>query len=532
MLGTGVWLAGASCSEPADPAFDVLLISLDTVRADALTFRDPRAAPNLTALAENGTVFTQALSGSSWTLPAHAQIFTGQPPALHRVEVDDTAIDGRTPLLTELLAGAGFHTAGFWTGWYLAPEYGFARGFELYENAMTDGERLERDFAGRVEGGAVAEGWQAQVKRERLSHQDVTSERVAERAIEVYRALEADRRAFVFLHLFDPHYDYVPPGRWAREFDPGYAGTLDGRDYYVNPHIWNEQEQRRVVSDRDLEHIVALYRGEIGWADEQVGRVLDELGASGRLERTLIVVTSDHGEEFFEHGLRGHKLTLFDLSLCVPLLIVLPEALRRSPPAAVDAQVSLSDILPTILDYAGVESPRTVFGRSLRPALEGQAFDSRPEVSSLTLFSHPEGGDRLVVVNEAVRTPAYKLLRHTSIEPGQEPRTTHVIYTDLSASPDEQRRVVDSPENMAPHAPVRAAWDALEAELERMRAIHAASAHQPEEERTTDMARLLADELRQLGYADAAAADDTELSPGLSVPWGLGIRPRLALPPE
>jgi arylsulfatase A-like enzyme len=510
----------------------VLLVSLDTVRADALTFRDPRAAPNLTALAAEGTVFTQAVSGSSWTLPAHAQIFTGQPPALHRVEVDDCSIDERTPLLTELLAGAGCFTAGLWTGWYLAPEYGFGRGFELYENAMTGGELLGQEFESRVAGGVPAQGWQAQVERERSSHQDVTSERVAGRALEILRGLERDQRAFLFLHLFDPHYDYVPPGRWAREFDPDYAGTLDGRDYYFNPRIWDEQQQRRVVNDRDLEHVVALYRGEIGWVDEQVGRVLAELRASGRLERTLIVVTSDHGEEFFEHGLRGHKLTLYDVSLRVPLLIVLPEALRRSPPAAVAAQVSLSDILPTVLDYAGIEPPPTVFGRSLRPALEGQAFASRPEVSSLTLFSHLEGGRRLVVVNEAVRTPEYKLLRHTSIEPGQAPRTTHVVYTDLVASPDEQRRVVDSPENMAPHAPVRAAWEALETELERMRAIHAANPHQPEEQRTTDMARLLADELRLLGYADGAAAGDSDLSPGHSVPWGLGIRPRLALPPE
>ena len=526
----------SACSRSAPDAgaadFDVLLISLDTVRADALSFRDPAASPHLTALAANGTVFTQCISGSSWTLPSHAQLFTGQPPSLHRVEVDDTSIDARTPVFGELMKRAGFATAGFWTGWYLADEYGFGRGFDLYENGMSDGDLLESDFERNVEAGKVGEGWQSQVKRERWSHQDITSERVADRAMEVYGDLAPDDRVFMFLHLFDPHYDYLPPGRWATAFDPNYTGTIDGADFYFNPRIWDEANQRRVINDRDLQHIVALYRGEIGWVDEQLGRLLADLRAKGRLDRTLIVITSDHGEEFFEHGLRGHKLTLYDESVHVPLLVVLPEALRRSPPREVDAQVSLSDVLPTVLDYVGAEIPPSVYGRSLRPALENQRFESRPVVSSLTLFTNAAQGERMVVVNEAVRTPRYKLLRHTVIKPDRAPQTSHVVYTDLVKSPDEQQRVVDSPANMAPHAPVIEAWAALETELDRMRAIHAATEHEPDSERTTDMTRLLAEELRQLGYVDTTGAGDAGLSPGHIVPWGLGVRPRLALPPR
>ena len=475
-------------------------------------------------------MFTQCIAGSSWTLPSHAQLFTGQPPSLHRVEVDDTSIDARTPVLGELMRDSGRFTAGLWTGWYLADEYGFGRGFDVYENAMTDGDLLEADFQAKVETGVVAQGWQSQAKRERWSHQDVTSERVADRAIELYEGLAPDRRAAVFLHLFDPHYDYVPPGKWATAFDPDYTGTIDGENYYVNPRVWDEAGQRRVIGDRDLQHIVALYRGEIGWTDEQLGRVLDHLRDTGRLERTLIVITSDHGEEFFEHGYRGHKLTLYDESVRVPLLVVLPEALRASPPARVDAQVELSDILPTVLDYTGVEIPPSVYGRSLRPALEGRPFESRPVVSSLTLFTYPTSGELLVVVNETVRTEAYKLLRHTQIRPGEPARTTHVVYTDLANTPDESHRIVDSPENMAPHAPVIEAWGALEGELDRMRAIHAATEHQPDAERTTDMARLLANELAQLGYVDSTDAADPGTSPGHRVPWGLGVRPPLSLP--
>ena len=526
LLGT-LALAACTPSAPRATDLDVLVISLDTVRADALTFRDASAAPHLTALAEGGTVFTQAIAGTSWTLPSHAQLFTGQPPSLHRVEADDTSLDDRTPTLPGLLKGAGWTTVGFWTGWYLANEYGFGRGFDVYRNAMTDGELYEQRFQRQVEAGDSQASWQAQADREKLSHEDVTSERVVDMATAAIDGLAQGERLFLFLHLFDPHYDYVPPGKWAAAFDPGYKGSIDGRNYYFNPRVWDEANQRRLISDRDLEHIVALYRGEIGWVDEQLGRLFDHLRGVGRLDRTLIVITSDHGEEFFEHGFRGHRLTIFDESVRVPLLVVLPEALRGRTPRAVAAQVDLSDVLPTILDYAGVETPPSVFGRSLRPALEGRDFPSRPAVSSLTLSTHPGQGDLEINVYEAVRTPDVKLFRRTLIKPGQRPAMTHVGYCDIGRDPTEQSWTVDSPAAMARNPDVGRAWDLLEGELARMRAIHAATDHQPDRERTTNMARLMASELEQLGYT---GTDESQLSPSHLTPWGLGMRPPASLP--
>ena len=522
-IGAAAAILAAACSEPADTDFDVLVISMDTVRADALTFADPRAAPNLTALAQRGTVFTQAIAGTSWTLPSHAQLFTGQPPSLHRVEVDDTSMDERTPTMPELLRAGGWYTAGFWTGWYLAGEYGFDRGFVSYRNAMTDGEAYDARYREGVASGNPQAGWSAQAARERLSHEDITSERVVDLAREVIDGAGQDERLFLFLHLFDPHYDYIPPGRWATEFDPDYTGTIDGRDYYMNPRVWHAG--KRTVSDRDLQHIVALYRGEIGWVDEQLGRLMAKLRETGRLERTLVAVTSDHGEEFFEHGFRGHKLTVFEEVLRVPLLVVLPESLRGSSPQTVDAQVELSDVLPTILDYAGLETPPSVFGRSLRPALEGRRFESRPVVSGLTLYTYPSEGEMQVNIYDAVRTPTMKLFRRTLIVGGGPPELTHVGYSDLTKGFPETY-VVDAPQVMARNPDVVSAWDLLEAELDRMRAIHAATPHQPDAERTTDMAELLGSELRQLGYADSGG----DVPPGQRPPWGLGVRPPLALP--
>jgi arylsulfatase A-like enzyme len=517
-----------SCADSSASAdYDVLVISLDTVRADSLTFRDAEAAPHMTALAEGGTVFTQAIAGTSWTLPSHAQLFTGQPPSLHRAEVDDTAMDASTPTLPQLFSDAGWFTAGFWTGWFLADEYGFGRGFDVYSNAMTDGEKFLARFEASVDSGDTNESWSAQADRERLSHQDVTSERVVDMASKLIGELEADERLMLFLHLFDPHHDYVPPGEWAKKFDPSYTGSINGENYHFNPLIWDEANQRRIISDRDLQHIYALYKGEIGWVDEQIGRLIEQLRSVGRLERTVIVITSDHGEEFFEHGHRGHKLTVFDEVVRVPLLVVLPEELRRSVPPSVGAQVELSDVLPTVLDLAQIDVPPTVYGRSLRPALEGRAFPSRPAVSSLVLYTYPSMGNMEVNVYDAVRTPELKLFRRTVLKIGQPPQLTHVAYRDILRDPLGQGWIIDTPEAMAQNPQVVQAWDLLEGELTRMRAIHEASEHQPDHKRTTNMARLLGNELRQLGYT---ATDENEPSPGHISPWGLGVRPPLALP--
>ena len=521
-------LLAAGCSEPTPEAqpFDVLLISLDTVRADALTFVDPEAAPNLARLARSGTIFTQAVSGSSWTLPAHAQLFTGQPPSLHRVETDDVSIDEHTPTVPTVLREHGWATQGYWTGWYLADAYGFARGFDTYANAMSDGPLLMRRFDESLDEGTDA-GWAVHAERERKNHEDVTSEHVARMVGEGLAATPADQPAFVFAHMFDPHYDYVPPGEWATKFDPGYTGTMDGRNFGHNPRVYNEQTGQRTISDRDLQHITALYRGEIGWTDQSIGTLLRHFEEAGRLDNTLIIVTSDHGEEFFEHGNRGHKLTLFDEVVRVPLLVVLPKALRGSQPLTVDAQVSLSDVMPTILEVTGLAQPASVFGRSLLPALQGHELESRPAVSSLTLYMYPPGGGLQVFQYDAVRFEDTKLMRQTLLAPGQPARTPWVGFCDLGQDSTEKNWVGGAPADFAQDPRFVSAWGRLERELERMREVYDSGTHQAAAERTTDMAELVAVELEGLGYTQGAneGTEGAEAEPGKIAPWGLGVRP-------
>ena len=450
------------------------------------------------------------------------QLFTGQPPTRHRVETDDVTIDGRTPMLTELLREAGYSTAGFWTGWFLAPEYGFQRGFQVYRNMMNGGQAAQDSFEAALAEGELGGVWQAQGALERRSHTDVNSPNVARAAAEVLDGLEADEPLFLFAHFFDPHYDYVPPGEWATRFDPDYRGSITGRDFWVNPRIWDEATEQRVVGDRDLQHLRALYRGEIGWTDESVGQLIDDLERTGRLDDTLIVITSDHGEEFFDHGRRGHKQSLYDEVLRVPLLVVLPEHLRKGVPRVVDRQVSLSDVMPTILDYAGVRVPDSVLGRSLRPALEGRDLPSRPIVSSMHIY-RTDGQDWTVFMHESVREEHYKLWRVTGVSSNAPPELLFVGYFDLAADPLEQAGRTPDQDPRA-----RAAWDVLEAELARQRAHFAKHRPQDPAERTTDIATVVASELKGLGYVDGE--DTGAETPARLVPWGLGMRPPLEMP--
>jgi arylsulfatase A-like enzyme len=520
-LALGLTLCLAACSEASLPP-DILLISIDSVRADALTFRDTFASPHMTALAEGGTVFTRAISGSSWTLPAHAQIFTGNPPLLHGTQYDDVSIDPLMATLPELLKAEGYFTAGFWTGWYLAGEYGFSRGFDVYENAMNQGASIEQqykqaldvndhDLAKRVFGG-----------RDKLSHQDITSETVIDRIETSLKRAPKDRGLFLFAHFFDPHYDLIPPAPWDTAFDPGYSGNLDGRDFYTNKRIFDaDKTPRRQVGDRDLEHLVSLYHGEIAWTDAAIGKLFEVLETRGRLDETLVIITSDHGDEFFEHGGRGHRHSLFDELVHVPMLVRLPKSARKNdPPISVATQVSLSDLLPTILEVVGIEQPSGVYGRSLFAGLQGQRLLARPIISTLTVTGSGPGGKTIDLLLDSVRTEEFKFIRRLKLDPKLEyPLVTEALYFDLKNDPAEQRPILDRSDPR-----LSKAQELLDQELVKLRAHYDLQAHSKGENRSTNVRELFEADLESLGYSGEDGQTE-QTSPGFGMPWGTAPHP-------
>ncbi|QDU67452.1 sulfatase [Engelhardtia mirabilis] len=522
-LGGGL-IALTGCGKGAPPQ-TVVLISLDTTRADLLRFDDNLLAPRMTELAQRGTVFDQAISGTSWTLPSHAQMFTGQPPMLHGVQDDNVRIDPLTPTLPQLLSEAGFKTIGAYSGPYLFSEFGFGQGFDDYGCAMTGGTELEARWQQAVSRGddinAVNQWMMADVQ----SHRDVSSPEVVRRAGAGAKAA-GDDDLFVFAHFFDPHYDYVPPAPYDTRFDPDYEGTLDGRDFYANPRIFDAERNPLALPARDHEHLIALYAGEMAWTDDHVGQLLDQLAAQERLDQAWILITGDHGEEFYDHGSWGHRHSLYDEQLRVPLLVVPPVGSFEELPARSELQVSLSDVAPTLLEAVGLPIPEHVFGRSLLPILRGEQLPELPALASLrtrprVMSSAAEGAVAKHVVTDCYRTPTEKLIRRFSVKQGEKIRLLSAAWYDLVDDPLEQNPVGDLSDPR-----LVAAWGQLEQENDKLRQRHAALTWSSDDARATSAKKMFTGQMQALGYVDEGGGDGPDLNP----PWGLGPIPAVPLP--
>lgn len=490
----------------------VALLSLDTVRYDFADYADPELTPNLARLADRGTAFDRAYSGSSWTLPAHAQMFSGQPPALHGVQDDNVRIDPLTPTLPELFSAAGWATFGAFSGWYLVKDYGFGRGFDAYVNAMPGGAEFERQFQRALrEGGNSGGTWAA---ADLQSHRAVTSPDVVARLIDGIQ-LANDRDLFLFGHFFDPHYDYVPPVEFVERFDPGYTGSMTGVDFYSNKAIWDESRGGRQISDRDLQHILALYRAEIAWTDRNLGEFFDALKAEARLENAWIAVTADHGEEFFDHGRRGHRQTLFEEQVHVPLLIVPP--VGSGGPRRSEVRTSLTDLAPTLCDAVGLAPVASHAGRSLAGLWRGQELVDRPAVHSLMRTVVSTQGIKHRVL-DGVTVDGLKLVRELIAKGGELQLRSAVAY-DLERDPDEL-----APTNDLSDERLARAWSALEAEHARLRSLAGQLPQSDAAERSSAAKEMFLSQLAALGYMD-----EGEAAGRVEPPWGFQPPPAVSL---
>ncbi len=365
-----VGLASQACA-PAPPqrAPDLVLISIDSLRPDHLGSYGYAAptSPVLDALAAEGIRFSQAVSTTSWTLPAHAALFTGLYDTAHGVVARNLALAESHRTLAEELRDAGYRTLGLYTGPLLHARYGLSQGFEQWRDCAAR--------PGAPEGAEPTSPCAVAVVRDWLAAPD-------------------PRPLFLFLHLFDVHYDYAPPARYTALFDPDYRGDTDFSHFAGNRAIGPG------MSARDLQHLIALYDGEIRYTDEHVGQIFELLRGAGRYADAVVAVTSDHGDEFFEHGSKGHRQSLFDEVLRIPLLLKLPGA--RGAGRVVHEQVRLIDLFPTFLSLAGIRLPG-VQGRDLLPLLAGEPW--APSAALATLY---RGEGRWL----ALRFPEKKLLVH------------------------------------------------------------------------------------------------------------------------
>jgi arylsulfatase A-like enzyme len=393
--------AAAVGRPPPAGAPNVLLVSIDSLRRDHLHCYGYRreTSPTIDRLAREGALFRTVVSPTSWTLPAHLTLLTSLPPEVHGVVVDAMRLATHSPALAEVLREAGWATAGFVSGAYLDAIYGFSRGFDLYDDYS-----LVRSSP-------------------RFSRRSVTSPALAEQVgawLRRWQEAGRERPFFLFVHMFDVHYDYEPPPPYDRLFDPDYSGPLREDQFRHSSGIPDH------MSPRDLQHLIALYDGEIIFTDHHLGRIFEQLRELGVFDDTIVAVTSDHGDEFFEHGHVGHRQSLYDELVLVPLVVRYP---RRVPAGRViEGQARLMDVGPTLLSLAGV--PAADFGvigagrpdgaQDLTPAF---AAGARPP--ELVAFGDLEG--KLA----SIRAGGLKYLQGKP-GPGEE------LY-DLRVDPGEQR---------------------------------------------------------------------------------------------
>ena len=327
---------------------NVLLLVLDTVRAQDMSLYGyiRPTTPNIDARARSGVTFNRVVAPSPWTLPSHASLFSGR---FHHDIIWKQPIPWAQPTLTETLAQHGYVTGGFAANLYYCIEYfGLDRGFQHYEDYPRSWQMIvsaswaPRRIANRVR------------KFLRLEDRDFVRKTAADvnRGFLDWVEQTNGLPFFAFLNYIDAHDPYYPPQPFDRRFtEPGIRAR---HRLGVTGHRYTGEEVRALRNS---------YDGAIAYIDHEIGSLLTELERRGVLDNTIVIITSDHGEEFNEHGVMGHSMSLYLPSLNVPLVILSPSRVPRD--IRIDQPVSLLDVPATILDLIGLDSHNLISGLPL-----------------------------------------------------------------------------------------------------------------------------------------------------------------------
>jgi len=398
----------------------VILIGIDTLRTDRLSsFGYHReTSPRLDQLAtEEGVRFERAYASSSWTLPSMTSLFTSLHPPQHLVEDRGTRLAPQVPTLAGAFATQGWLTAGFATHIYVSSLFGLDSGFGEWRDVSVDWYYREGQ----------------QVRADVLNDY-------------VFRWLDQhqDKRFFLYVHYFDPHWDYAPPPPYDRHFiDASYEAPGRGTFQFLQQYI----PQDRLVSDADLQRINGLYDGEILWTDSQLGRLFDRLKELNLWDGTLVAVTADHGEEFQEHNSFHHIRTLYEEVLRVPMILKMPNGRPQGWREVVTERVASMDLSTTLLQLSGVPVPGTFEGQTLVPLMKAPGDDR-------TVFARTirHTGGKIALIQSH-----HKLIRSNALAGPAEDAQTELY--DLDADPGEKNSLAGAePELAARMAEEADAW--------------------------------------------------------------------------
>lgn len=364
-LLAGSILAGCGApwrGEPLGPR-PIIILDVDTLRASHLgCYGYPRdTSPTIDRLAAESLLFEWAFGHGPYTPPAQASIFTSLYPSSHGLVESSDRLAEDVTTLAEVLRANGYTTAGFVDGAYLNPEFGFAQGFDLYD-----------------------------------SHDPLGLSFIAPRVVSWLKQRQDEEPFFLLVHTYDVHAPYWPPQPFRSTFldtvappTPGFLPTLEVLEA-IRQSRWTGQE--RTLPDNDLAYVKALYDASIRYTDHWIGALMQNFEQLGLLERAIIVLISDHGEEFQEHGSLLHE-KLYATITRIPLLIRLPGGVgARRLPQVVEA----IDLMPTLLELVGIPEPPGLQGRSLLPLLRGEDLGARVAIGESRFFGgqHHLANDR------------------------------------------------------------------------------------------------------------------------------------------
>jgi arylsulfatase A-like enzyme len=431
----------------------VILIVVDTLRADALSCYDPavQSTPVIDGLAAESVLFETARSAAPWTLPSMCSLMTGVGASVHLAVRGESVLPTGPRTLAEHMRAAGYRTAAIGRNAFLHPRSRLDRGFDEYT-------MYPRLWSGTPIGSAILDA---------ISPPEMPAEPIAgdlTRAAGAWLEQHREQPFFLWLHYFDPHWPFEPPRKWAPEGDP--PSGLSRR--FAVPI----SEARTGHFSPDLEQrawIRSLYEAEVRYTDHAIGRLFEKLKALGIYDDALIVLTSDHGEELWEHDSFEHGHSAYDELLRVPLMLKVPGQAprRRADP------VSITSLTPTLLELCSVEADGALFSA---PRLFGPDPASAPVVAS-GLLTHEN--------RTAVVSGTWKYIRRALT--GKEE-----LY-DLARDPGEQDSLVTRapPELEVMRAAMQAQAEGAAALRERLGILQSSS---------QKMDAATQREMRSLGY--------------------------------
>jgi arylsulfatase A-like enzyme len=433
---------------PSQDRPNIIWIVMDTVRADHLSCYgyDHTTTPNIDNIASEGVLFENAFSVAPWTLPSHASMFTGLLTCEHDTHGSLTWLSDRFATIAEVLAARGYQTLGYTNNPTIIHETNLTQGFQTWVRAYIGGKEIERDIYGYLRGRWFIRSLFGQkvrivddIKYEVIEDDGAQSTNETVKGW-ISTASRQDNPFFIFINYMEAHKPLHPPESYARPFLP------DGISWIETLHVRHDTYKHisgvDQHDDKELKILRALYDGSIYYLDSRMGELFEHLRQLDLMDETMIIITSDHGENFGEHGLMGHMLCVYDTLLHVPLIIRYPSVFE--PGLRVEEMVQLIDIFPTIIDILDIDSEELDSMRGKSRAMEGEEAEENFIIAQDRIW--PKALKNLLLANpyfdisvyqrelESIRTEDFKYIWGTD---GKEE-----LY-DISIDQHELNNIID-----------------------------------------------------------------------------------------